>query len=118
MTQDAQPKEEVTFDTFAQLDIRTGTIMEARPLKGARVPAYRLKVDFGPVIGIKQSSAQITDLYTPEGLIGEQVLGVVNFPPMHIAGWRSEVLVLGVYTEQGVVLIAPKQKTDNGIVLG
>lgn len=118
MVKDTQHKEEVTFDTFAQLDIRTGTIVEASPLEGARVPAYRLKVDFGPAIGIKQSSAQITDLYTPEGLIGEQVLGVVNFPPMHIAGWRSEVLVLGVYTEQGVVLIAPKQKTDNGMILG
>ena len=118
MAKDTQPKEEVTFDTFAPLDIRTGTIVEAGPLKGARVPAYRLRVDFGPVIGIKQSSAQITDLYSPEGLIGEQVLGVVNFQPMHFAGWRSEVLVLGVYTAQGVVLIALKQKTDNGMILG
>lgn len=110
--------EQATFDDFVKLDIRVGTILEASPLPKARKPAYKLCVDFGEEIGIKWSSAQITDYYKPEELIGEQVLGVVNFPPRRIAGFSSEVLVLGVYTEQGVVLIAPKQAVPNGVKLG
>ena len=92
---------------FQKLDIRVGEIREAKPLEGARTPAYALSIDLGEEIGRKASSAQITDLYSPEELVGRTVLCVVNFPPMRIAGFRSEVLTLGVYAEGGVSLIAP-----------
>lgn len=107
-----------TFDDFMKIDIRVGEILEAEPLKKARKPAYKLRIDFGDEIGIKQSSAQITDCYKPEDLIGRQILGVVNFPPRLIAGFKSEVLVLGVYAEQGVVLIRPDQPVKKGDKLG
>ena len=81
-------------------------------------PAYKLWVDFGEAIGVKRSSAQITTLYTAESLIGRQVLGVVNFPPRQVADFISEVLVLGVYAEQGVVLIQPDQTVKKGDKLG
>lgn len=107
-----------TFDDFMKLDIRVGTIVEAKPFEKARKPAYQLKVDFGGELGIKQSSAQITDHYTPDGLIGKQVLAVVNFPPRQIANFFSEVLVLGTYSEGGVVLITPDKPVQNGDKLG
>ena len=107
-----------TFDDFMKLDIRVGTIVEAKPFEKARKPAYQLKVDFGGDLGIKQSSAQITDHYTPDGLIGKQVLAVVNFPPRQIANFFSEVLVLGTYSEGGVVLITPDKPVQNGDKLG
>lgn len=107
-----------TFDDFMKLDIRVGEILEAEPLQKAKKPAYKLRVDFGEEIGIKQSSAQITDCYKPEDLIGRQVLGVVNFPARLVAGFKSEVLVLGVYAEQGVVLIKPEQPVKKGDKLG
>lgn len=107
-----------TFDDFLKLDIRVGKIVEAKVFEKARKPAYKLVVDFGDEIGLKNSSAQITDFYTPEELIGEQVLGVVNFPPRNIAGFQSEVLVLGIYAEGGVVLIQPEQKVKKGDKLG
>ena len=107
-----------TFDDFMKLDIRVGTIMEARVFTKARKPAYQLQVDFGDEIGVKKSSAQITDHYQPEDLIGKQVLAVVNFPPRQIADFMSEVLVLGTYSEGGVVLITPDKAVKNGDKLG
>lgn len=106
-----------TFDDFMKLDIRVGTITEAKVFEKARKPAYQLVVDFGEEIGKKRSSAQITDHYTPEGLVGKQVLAVVNFPPRQIADFMSEVLVLGTYSEGGVVLITPDKpvKTATGL---
>ena len=107
-----------TFDDFMKLDIRVGTIMEAKVFAKARKPAYQLVVDFGEEIGTKKSSAQITQHYTPEELIGKQVLAVVNFPPRQIADFMSEVLVLGTYSEGGVVLIRPDKDVQNGDRLG
>ncbi len=107
-----------SFDDFMKLDIRVGTITEARVFAKARKPAYQLIVDFGPEIGTKKSSAQITQHYTPEELVGRQVLAVVNFPPRQIADFMSEVLVLGTYSEGGVVLIRPDKAVQNGDKLG
>lgn len=99
---------------FAALDIRVGTILTAEPFAKARKPAYQLQIDFGP-LGIKKSSAQITDRYTPEILIGRQVVAVVNFPPRQIANFISEVLVLGSVNEQGhVTLLQPERPAANG----
>lgn len=106
------------FDDFMKLDIRVGTITEAKVFEKARRPAYQLRVDLGQEIGVKKSSAQITDYYKPEDLIGKQVLAVVNFPPRQIADFMSEVLVLGTYSDGGVVLIAPDRKVKNGDKLG
>ena len=106
------------FDDFMKLDIRVGTITEARVFAKARKPAYQLTVDFGGEIGVKRSSAQITDHYKPEELVGKQVLAVVNFPPRQIADFMSEVLVLGTYSEGGVVLITPDKPVKNGDKLG
>ena len=107
-----------TFDDFMKLDIRVGTIIEAKVFEKARRPAYQLKVDFGKEIGIKKSSAQITEVYKCEDLIGKQVLGVVNFPPRQVADFMSEVLVLGTDSKQGVVLIKPDEQVENGDKLG
>lgn len=107
-----------TFDDFMKLDIRVGTITEAKVFEKARRPAYQLKVDLGKEIGIKKSSAQITEQYKPEDLIGKQVLAVVNFPPRQIADFMSEILVLGTYSEGGVVLITPDKEVSNGDKLG
>lgn len=99
---------EITFDDFIKVDIRVGHIVEAEPFPEARKPAYKLRVDFGPEIGIRRSSAQITRHYTLDTLIGRRVLAVVNFPPRQIGPVRSEVLVLGVPDAEGeVVLITP-----------
>lgn len=107
-----------TFDDFMKLDIRVGTITDAKVFAKARKPAYQLQVDFGEELGVKRSSAQITDQYEPEELIGKQVLAVVNFPPRQIADFMSEVLVLGTYSEGGVVLITPDKVVKNGDKLG
>jgi len=107
-----------TIDDFMKLDIRVGTILDAKVFEKARKPAYQLEVDLGEEIGIKKSSAQITNVYSTQDLIGKQVLGVVNFPPRQIADFMSEVLVLGTYSEQGVVLITPDQQVCNGDKLG
>ena len=107
-----------TFDDFMQLDIRVGEVLRAEVFAKARKPAYQLWIDFGEEIGIKRSSAQITALYEPQSLVGRQVLGVVNFPPRQVADFISEVLVLGVYASQGVVLIRPDEPVRKGDKLG
>ncbi|WP_347552675.1 tRNA-binding protein [Pseudalkalibacillus hwajinpoensis] len=107
-----------TFDDFMKLDIRVGEIIEVNDFKKARKPAYQLKVDLGEEIGVKKSSAQIKALYEIEDLIGKQVMAVVNFPPRQIADFMSEVLVLGVYGDDGVVLIQPDKQVRNGDKLG
>jgi tRNA-binding protein len=100
---------------FDSIDIRVGTVIDARTLEGARKPAISLRIDFGPEIGVKQSSAQLTVHYAPGELIGRQVLAVVNFPPRRIAGFSSEVLTLGVPDDAGaVVLLRPDQSVPNG----
>ena len=105
----------ITFDDFLKVDIRVGTIVSAEPFPEARKPAYRLTIDFGPTIGVKKSSAQITDLYTLEELVGRKVMAVVNFPPRQIGPVRSEVLVLGFPDAEGeVVLIGPDHPIPNG----
>lgn len=105
----------LSYDEFLAVDIRIGTVMDARPFPEARHPAYILQIDFGPEIGTKKSSAQITQNYTPESLIGRQVLAVVNFPAKQIGPLMSEVLTLGFADENGhVTLIAPDKKIPNG----
>ncbi len=106
------------IEDFMKLDIRVGTIIHARVFEGAKKPAYQLEIDFGNGIGIKKSSAQIKDYYQIEDLIGKQILAVVNFPPRQIANFMSEVLVLGTYSEGGVVLITPDFMVKNGDKLG
>lgn len=105
----------IAYEDFQKLDIRVGRISRAEPFPEARKPAYRLWVDFGPEIGEKRSSAQITRHYAPEDLVGRQVLGVVNFPPRQIGPVMSEVLVLGLPDAEGeVVLIAPERAVPLG----
>ncbi len=107
--------QEITFADFEKVDIRTGTIIEAEVFAQARKPAYKLKIDFGDVIGVKKSSAQITVHYTPETLIGRQILAVVNFPPRQIGPFMSEVLTLGFSDENGdIVLAATEKNVPNG----
>jgi tRNA-binding protein len=106
---------QIVYADFEKVDIRVGTVRDARPLEGARKPALRLEIDFGPEIGVKKSSAQITTHYTPEELIGRQVAAVVNFPPRQIGKFMSEVLTLGFPDADGaVVLIAPSKAVPNG----
>jgi tRNA-binding protein len=105
----------ITYDDFAKVDIRVGVITRAEPYPEARKPAYKLWVDFGGEIGEKRSSAQITRHYTPETLVGRQVMAVVNFPPRQIGKVLSEVLVLGVPDAEGeVILLAPDQAAPIG----
>ena len=108
----------ITFEEFMKVDIRVGTIIEAKPFLKAKKPAYQLRIDFGDEIGIKKSSAQIPELYKIEDLINKQILAVVNFPPRQIADFMSEVLVLGTYSKQGVVLIRPDMDVKSGDKLG
>jgi tRNA-binding protein len=105
----------LSFDDFLKVDIRAGTVVRAEPFPEARKPALKLWVDFGPGLGVKRSSAQITAHYTPEALVGRQVLAVVNFPPRQIGPVLSEVLVLGLPDADGaVVLIGPDQPVPDG----
>jgi tRNA-binding protein len=104
------------LQAFATLDIRTGTIVSVEPFPEARKPAYKLTIDFGPELGRKRSSAQLTARYTLVELAGKQIVAVVNFPPKRIAGFLSEVLVLGVPDENGeTVLLAPVSVVQNGV---
>ncbi len=105
----------ITFDDFLKVDVRVGRIVEARPFPAARKPAYQLEIDFGPRIGRRRSSAQLTQHYQAAELVGRQVLAVINFPPRQIASFFSEVLVLGVPDADGnVVLIAPQAEVPLG----
>jgi len=105
----------ITFDDFLKVDVRVGRIVEVRPFPAARKPAYQLEVDFGGEIGRRRSSAQLTQRYTADELLGRQVLAVVNFPPRQIATFMSEVLVLGVPDAQGnVVLVQPAAEVPLG----
>ncbi|WP_439130330.1 tRNA-binding protein [Polaribacter sp.] len=107
-------KKEITFENFLTVDIRIGTIIEVNSFPKAKKPAYQLKIDFGD-LGIKKSSAQITDLYTKEELLHKQVTAVVNFKPRQIANFLSEVLVLGVYNKSNqVVLLQASKQIKNG----
>lgn len=106
----------ITLNDFERIEMRVGTIIAASPNKGARKPAYKLKIDFGEY-GIKNSSAQITEFYTPDNLVGKQVIAVMNFEPIKISEVKSEVRVLGVETKEGVVLISLDKKTPNGLLV-
>ena len=109
---------EITFEDFTKVEIRTGTILKANLNPKAIKPAYKLSIDFGP-LGIKTSSAQITKNYSPEKLIGLQITAVVNFPVKLIAGVKSEVLVLGVYSQKkDLVLLTPVESVEEGSLVG
>lgn len=111
-------KPEITWQDFEKIDIRSGTIISVTDFPKARNPSYKLEIDFG-VLGKRQSSAQITELYSKEDLIGVQILAVVNFPKKQIANFFSECLVLGIYgADKKVTLISPKTPVDNGLQLG
>ena len=108
----------ITWDDFEKIDMRIGTIVSAEKFAKARKPAFKLWIDFGD-LGIKQSSAQITDHYVLEELIGKQIVAVVNFPPKQIADFISECLVLGAYTKKGsVILLKPSFVSENGLKIG
>ena len=106
----------ITYEDFEKVQIKVGTVLEVKNNEKARKPSLVVKVDFGPDIGVKQSSAQITHFYNSENLIGKQVIGVCNFPKKNIAGIISEVLILGAIEKDGkVVLVHPSQKIENGL---
>jgi tRNA-binding protein len=105
----------IEYGDFARVDVRAGTIVAAEPLAGARKPAYALRIDFGPEVGERRSSAQITQRHAPDELVGTQCVAVVNFPPKRIAGFESQVLVLGLNDDAGnVVLVRPAFAVPNG----
>ncbi len=109
----------INWDDFEKIDIRVGTITEVNDFPNARKPAYKMLIDFGSELGLKQSSAQITSLYTKQELLNRQIIAVVNFPPKKIADFTSECLVLGVYDEnKDVILLQPGKPVTNGMKIG
>ena len=115
MTQNDELTAPASFDDFMKIDIRCGTIIEAVPFPEARKPAFKLAIDFGPELGTRKSSAQITERYSPDRLVGKKVMAVVNFPPRQIGPFMSEVLTLGVANAKGeVVLVAPDSDAPDG----
>lgn len=111
--------EEINWKHFEMVELRTGTIIEVEEFPEARVPAYKVKADFGPEIGVRKSSAQVTDLYTKDELLGRQIIGVVNFPAKQIGPFRSEFLLTGFYQkDRSVVLAVPERTVENGAKLG
>lgn len=106
--------ETISWDDFERIDLRVGTVTQAERFPEARKPAYRLWIDFGEEIGVLPSSAQITELYAPESLLGMQVMAVVNFPPKQIGPFSSRCLVTGFHTKEGVVLAVPDRAVENG----
>ena len=108
----------ISWDDFAKVELRVGTIIEVDDFPEARKPAYKVKVDFGEDVGIKNSSAQITDLYTKDDLMNKQIVAVINFPPKQIGSFMSECLITGFYnTDNNVVLAVPDQLISNGALL-
>lgn len=111
--------EEISWQQFEMVELRTGTIIEVEDFPEARIPAYKIKADFGPEVGIKKSSAQVTDLYSKAELLGKQIIGVINFPVKQIGPMRSEFLLTGFYQQdRSVVLAIPERQVPNGAKLG
>lgn len=111
--------ETISWQEFTRVELRVGTIVEVADFPEARKPAYRIRADFGPEVGVLRSSAQVTDLYSKEQLLGRQIIGVVNFPAKQIGPVRSEFLVTGFYRDDGAVVLAvPEQPVANGAKLG
>lgn len=109
----------ITWADFEKIDIRVGTVIEVNDFPEAKKPAYKLVIDFGNELGLKQSSAQITTLYSKDELLNRQIIAVVNFPPKRIAGFNSECLVMGVYDEnKDVILLQPGKPVTNGMKIG
>lgn len=107
----------ITWNDFEKIEIRVGTVLSAEVFKEAKKPAYKITLDFGP-LGIRKTSAQITRLYTPEEIVGRQVIAVLNFPPKQIANFISECLILGVVNGTEVTLLAPDKQVENGLRIG
>ncbi len=107
----------IQWDDFSKIEIRVGTILQAEVFKEAKKPAYKITIDFGD-FGIRKSSAQITKRYTPDELIGKQIVAVVNFPPKQIANFKSECLILGAVNMEEVTILTPDKPTTNGLTIG